>query len=104
MGQLLVSHGTRPISLMQTLFRLLILTFSPRGQYYLHNQGFLTNLTYLTIALVMELGLNKAKSKDMPHLLLEYSAQGCPERYCQSHERTMEERRAVIGCFVITSV
>lgn len=58
----------------------------------------------LSIALLAELGLNKAVPKDMPHLLLEYSARGCPEQYCQLRDRTTEERRVAIGCFLATSV
>jgi hypothetical protein len=75
-----------------------------RGQYYLHNKPILSNLVQLAVAQLVELGLNKAVSRDMPHLLLEYDAQGSAERYCQSQERTIEERRVVLGCFLVTSV
>ncbi|KAL8832018.1 MAG: hypothetical protein Q9170_005051 [Blastenia crenularia] len=99
LGRLTLVEGEKSLDLMFGT-----ITCLSWGQYYLYNHGFITNLTYLTIALIMELGLNKSKPKDMPHLLLEYNAQGCPEKFCQLQERTMEERRAVIGCFVITSI
>lgn len=75
-----------------------------RGQYYLHNKPILSSLVQLAVAQLVDLGLNKAIPRDMPYLLLEYDAQGCSERYCQPQERTVEERRVVVGCFLVTSV
>lgn len=62
------------------------------------------SLVQLAIAQLVELGLNKATPRDMPHLLLEYEVQGCLVKYCQQQERTIEDRRVAIGCFLVTSV
>lgn len=40
----------------------------------------------------------------MPHLLLEYDSRGCPEKYCQPQEQTIEGRRVVVACFLTTSM
>ncbi len=75
-----------------------------REQYYLHNKLILSNLVQLVVAQLVEFGLNKVVSRDMSHLLLEYVAQRSAKRYCQSQERTIEEKRVVLDCFLVTSV
>ena len=76
----------------------------PRGHYYLHNKNILSNLVQLAIALLAELGLNKAAPRDMPHTLLISAARGSPEQFAQPEDRTMEEKRLAVGCFLVTSM
>ncbi len=63
----------------------------------------MTGLTQLAIGLVANLGLKKMPPKEPPQMMLEYDARGCPKPFNPS-PRTMDERRAVIGCFLISSV
>ena len=63
----------------------------------------MTAVTQLAIGLVANLGLKKAPPKESPQMMLNYDARGCPKPFSPS-PRTMEERRAVVGCFYISSV
>ncbi len=60
----------------------------------------LSVFTQLATSLVFDLGLNKPLSKD-PQLSLCISSYKYPK---SPTVRTMEERRAVLGCFLITSM
>lgn len=115
LGELMLVEGQRSLDLLYSI--MICVTWygirsiscglahnGSRGQYYMYNKPILTNLVQLAIAQLVELGVNKAVPKDMPHLLLEYNAQGCAEKYCQPQERRIEERRVVLGCFLVTSV
>jgi len=67
-----------------------------------HDKPFLSVLTQLAISLVFDLGLNKRPFRD-PDVMFNFKPNGCPKP-SPSTVRTMEERRAVLGCFLITSM
>jgi hypothetical protein len=59
----------------------------------------LTNLLHQSLVLLFDLGLNKASSRNPRALVFE-------ERFLGRHpttHRTLEERRAALGCFVLVS-
>ncbi|KAI0104437.1 hypothetical protein F4814DRAFT_452551 [Daldinia grandis] len=76
-----------------------LLAFIGWATYQVQREPFLTLFTQLAISLVFDLGLTKPVLKD-PELTLcwnkKYSRPAIP--------RTMEERRAVLSCFLITSI
>jgi hypothetical protein len=59
-------------------------------------------LLYLASALVVDLGLNKALPKPDLQCIPIDPRRNCPSRTVPAH--TMEERRALLGCFYLTSV
>ena len=63
---------------------------------------FCSLFSQLAMTMVFELGLNKSTSKDLPGVdcLSPFDQRKYPK---QSTVRTMEERRALLGCFLITS-
>lgn len=76
-----------------------LLTFIGWAHYQVHSKPFLTVFTQLAMSLVFEFGLNKPVPKDtqlVPCVKEKYSRHPTP--------RTMEERRAVLGCFLVTSI
>ncbi|MCJ1399412.1 hypothetical protein MMC11_002614 [Xylographa trunciseda] len=76
-----------------------LLAFIGWANYQVHSKPFLAVFAQLAIALVFDLGLNKFVPKDtqvMPCMNQKYSKPTAP--------RTMEERRAVLACFLITSI
>lgn len=72
--------------------------FSHRANYQVHNKPFLAVFTQLAISLVFDLGLNKPVPEETSRTsnLHKVSRPSTP--------RTMEERRAVLGCFLVTSM
>jgi len=58
--------------------------------------------TQLAVAIVFELGIHKPSKRDEGQLNPKYS--WLPPRWPESHTRTSEERRAVIGVFLLTSM
>jgi len=74
-----------------------------RDRRYCFQRPILTSLVQLAIAILYDLGLDKPPSKD-PALILAYDLKGTrkPSRFLRSP--TMEERRALLGCFLMSSV
>jgi hypothetical protein len=70
---------------------------SARGHYQACTKPFLALFSQLAMALIFDLGLNKPVFKDIPALPC------VKEQTKRSTPRTMEERRAVLGCFLVTS-
>jgi hypothetical protein len=63
----------------------------------------MTNLIQIGMGLLFDLGLNKPPLKESTHVMLDYDAQGCPKPP-NPKKRTIEERRAAMGCFLASSV
>jgi hypothetical protein len=61
------------------------------------------SLIQLAIAILYDLGLDKPPSKD-PALALAYDLKGVLRPSGFSRSPTMEERRALLGCFLMSSV
>ncbi|KAI9681082.1 MAG: hypothetical protein M1822_007156 [Bathelium mastoideum] len=76
-----------------------LLVFIGWAHYQTTSKPFLSVFTQLAMSLVFDLGLNKPIPKDMQIMPC------VKEKYWKpSTSRTMEERRAVLGCFLITSI
>ena len=74
-----------------------------RDRRYGLDKPIFTSLVQLAIAILYDLGLDKPPSND-PGLILEYDLKGArkPSRFSRSP--TLEERRALLGCFLLSSV
>lgn len=66
----------------------------------MHSKPSLSVFTQLTMSLVFDLGLNKAPPKEVQTTLC-VNAHECPK---PPTIRTMEQRRAVLGCFLPASM
>ena len=75
-----------------------------RGHYHVHDKPVIIQATQLAMALVGNLGLNKPPPKEPAQVMLSLNARGCPTRPFTPTVRTMEERRAILGCFLLGSV
>ena len=73
-----------------------------RGQYHTYDKPILVTLMHVAQALAANLGIAKPSSEDSTHKMLNYSARGCPKSVTYT-ERTMHERRALLGFFFISS-
>ncbi|KIW35297.1 uncharacterized protein PV07_02000 [Cladophialophora immunda] len=76
-----------------------ILAFIGWATVQIHDKPFLSVFTQLAISLVSELGLARPVPKDSQMGLC-----GMPKLSRPTTPRTMEERRAVLGCFLSTSI
>jgi hypothetical protein len=63
----------------------------------------LISLIQLAIAILYDLGLDKPPSKD-PAVMLAYDLKGVGKPSGISRVPSMEERRALLGCFLMSSV
>ncbi|PMD42861.1 hypothetical protein L207DRAFT_486635 [Hyaloscypha variabilis F] len=80
-------------------FLLGILIFIAWSHYQVNSKPFLSVFTQLAASLVYDLGLNMPVPKDIQIIPC------LKERFMKpTTPRTMEERRAVLGCFLITSI
>jgi hypothetical protein len=61
------------------------------------------NLVQIAMSMVYDLGLNKPPLKPASLALLEYDDRGCPKPP-RSQFRTNDERRALLGCFLLSSL
>ncbi|CAD6586535.1 MAG: hypothetical protein ASARMPREDX12_002379 [Alectoria sarmentosa] len=80
------------------------LTFVAWGHYHNNEKPIITQVIQLAMALVADLGLNKPPLKEPTQMMLNFDARGCPIKPFSPSTRTMEERRAVLGCFLLSSV
>ncbi|KAK9350915.1 hypothetical protein V1523DRAFT_435885 [Lipomyces doorenjongii] len=91
-------EGTRNMDLL-----LAVLVYTTWDRRYCLDKPLLTSLVQLAIAILYDLGLDKPPSKD-PGVILAYDMKGArkPSRFLRSP--TLEERRALLGCFLMSSV
>jgi hypothetical protein len=97
LGQEMLVEGTKSLDLL-----LGILVFCGWGYYY--RKPVITPVIQLGMSLAYDLGLTKLNSE--PHrTILNLSSQGCPKPSNGpiNAEKTMEERRAVVGLFLVSS-
>ena len=73
-----------------------------RDRRYHLDKPILTSLAQFAIAILYDLGLDKPSASDSG-LLLEYDLKGLP-RPSQTMSPTPQERRALLGCFYLSSV
>jgi hypothetical protein len=74
-----------------------------RDRRYHSGRPILISLVQLAIAVLYDLGLDKPFSKD-PALTLAYDLKGAVKPARFSRSPTMEERRVLFGCFMLSSV
>jgi hypothetical protein len=101
LGREMLVEGTKNLDLF-----LGVLVFSAWGHYYISTKPIVSTIIQLGRSLAFDLGLTKAVAVDPVGIMLNYTAQGCPRlgANAASSVRTMEERRAVVGLFLITAV
>jgi hypothetical protein len=74
-----------------------------RDQRHSLERPILLSLVQLAIAILYELGLDKSISND-PALALAYDVKGIRKPSRLTRSPTLEERRALLGCFLISSL
>lgn len=74
---------------------------SARLRFQIHSKPFATLYVQLALSMVYDLGLNRDVPKEQPVF---QTTVGTREQPWVGPVRTMEERRAVLGCYYITSV
>ena len=74
-----------------------------RGQYHVYDKPIISQTIQLALALVGNLGLNKSPPKEPMQMMMNLDARGCPVKPFNLSVRTTEERRAVLGCFLLSS-
>lgn len=89
-------EGTRSID-----FLLAVLVYATWDRYYALDKPLFTSLMQLAIAIVYDLGLDKPPAQD-PSLLLSYDLKGHNRPSHYSRLPTMQERRALLGCFLVS--
>ncbi len=103
LGEHMLVRGEKSLDLL-----LGILTYAG---WYTYNFRFTSTILQLAIALVFDLGLNRSRPNISKHELFEYAIRNsndpmknpCGDR-SESRTRTLEEQRALVGCFFLTSV
>ncbi|KFY36890.1 hypothetical protein V494_04944 [Pseudogymnoascus sp. VKM F-4513 (FW-928)] len=80
-----------------------LLVFASWGHFYVYSKPIISTVIHLATAVASDLGLTKPVPTEPSLIMLSYNAQGCP-RSTTAVVRTMEERRSVIGLFLISSV
>jgi len=87
---------------MASLNKLTVLSILHRDRHQTFDRLIVTNLIQLAIAILYDLGLDKASTKD-PALIVAYELKGAPKPARLLRSPTMEERRAYLACFILSS-
>ena len=72
------------------------------NQYHQRTIPALTGMSMLAMSLIYDIGLNKPIPKETPFVMLNYTESGCPKKISRI-PRTLEENRALLACFYLTS-
>ncbi|KAL3426139.1 zn 2cys6 transcription factor [Phlyctema vagabunda] len=91
-------EGTRNMDLL-----LAVLVYGVWGRSHCFEKLIMTSLSQLAIAILYDLGLDRAASRDSGLAIL-YDLKGTKKPASLSTPHTMEERRALLGCFLLSSV
>jgi hypothetical protein len=78
-------------------------SYAIRDRSFYFGQPVLINLIQLAIAILYNLGLDKPPSGD-PAVMLAYDLKGTGKPARLSRIPSNEERRALLGCFLLSSV
>lgn len=79
-----------------------MLIFRDRRHFF--ERSILISLVQLAIAILYDLGIDKPPSQDPALLNLAYDLKGMGKPSISLKSPTMEERRALLGCFLMSSV
>ena len=81
------------------------LVFAGWCHLYICHKPIVSTVVHLSMSLASDLGLTKPLLSESSLVMLNYTAQGCPKPISSMiPARTMEERRAVVGLYLISSV
>ena len=82
-----------------------VLVFAAWCHYYICNKPIISTIIQLGMSLAFDLGLMRPLPGEPVNIMLHYTAQGCPKPNNGINVvRTMEERRAAVGLFLVSSV
>lgn len=98
LGREMLIEGAKNMDLLSGL-----LIFSAWGHFYLYNKPIISTVIHLATSVAFDLALTKPVPTEPALIMLAYNAQGCPKNATVA-VRTMEERRSVIGLFLVSSV
>ncbi|KFY10185.1 hypothetical protein V491_07780 [Pseudogymnoascus sp. VKM F-3775] len=98
LGREMLMEGAKNIDLLLGL-----LVYVSWGHFYLYNKPIISAIVHLAMSIASDLGLTKPVPTEPALIMLAYNAQGCPKNVTAA-VRTMEERRSIIGLFLISSV
>jgi hypothetical protein len=81
------------------------LVYAAWGHYYVYKKRVVSTVIQLCMSLAGDMGLTKPVPAEVQGVMREFNAQGCPKMKKRgSLVRTIEERRAVIGLFYVSSL
>ena len=78
------------------------LTSGDRDRHRGHHESILSNLVQQAVAIVYHLGLHATLPND-PGLALMYDLRGIPRPPRLTRTETLEERRALLACYILSS-
>jgi hypothetical protein len=82
-----------------------ILVFAGWCHLYICNRPIISTIMHLAMSLASDLGLTKPLPNENGCIMLNYTAQGCPKPITvMASTRTMEERRAIVGLYLVSSM
>jgi hypothetical protein len=81
-----------------------VLVFSAWCHFYICHKPIVSTIVQLGIALAFDLGLTRPLPGEPVNVMLHFNAQGCPKPVDRVPGRTLEERRAAVGLFLISSM
>jgi hypothetical protein len=100
LGAEILMKGSRNLDLFQG-----ILVFAGWCHFYTCKKPVISTIIHLAMSLASDLGLTKPLPTESSLVMLNYTAQGCPRVITGVvPTRTMEERRAVVGLYLVSSV
>lgn len=101
LGEKILIDGAKSLDLLLGL-----LVFTAWGYFFLCNSPIMSSTIHLAISMASDLGLTRKGSSEPTGSMLHFSSQGCPRPPIglQNPHRTMEERRAIVGLFLISSM
>lgn len=101
LGREMLINGTRSMDMLMG-----VLVFAAWGHYFVTSKPITQPVIMLAMSLAYDRGLTKPIPTDPVTVTLNFNSQGCPKPVFAAYSlvRTMEERRTVIGLFLISSV
>jgi hypothetical protein len=101
LGKEMLIEGARNLDLL-----LGTLVFAAWGHYFVTSRPIISPIIQLSMSLAFDLGLTKPIPTDPVTVMLNFNSQGCPKPVFSGINivRKMEERRASIGLFLISSM
>jgi hypothetical protein len=101
LGKEILIEGTRSMDLLMG-----VLIFAAWGHNFVTSKAITQPIIMLAMSLAYDRGLTKPIPTDPVTVMLNFNSQGCPKPVFAGHSlvRTMEERRTVIGLFLLSSL